>query len=75
MKDKVEFSEADFTQHLDWIKHRLQYEIYFSALSSEDSRVFERSTEPAVQKAVEELPKAQALLNSAKKMIVQRTTK
>jgi len=75
MKEKVQFTEADFTQHLDWIKHQLQYEIYFSALSSEDSRIFEKITDPAVAKAVEALPKAQALLNSAKKMIVQRMAK
>ena len=75
MKEKVPFTEADFTQHLDWIKHQLQYEIYFSAISSEDSRIFEKITDPAVAKAVEALPKAQALLNSAKKMIVQRMAK
>ncbi len=75
MKEKAAFTEADFTQHLDWIKHQLQYEIYFSGISSEDSRVFEKSTDPAVLKAVEALPKAQALLNSAKKMIVQRMAK
>jgi len=75
LKEKVAFTEADFTQHLDWIKHQLQYEIYFSGISSEDSRVYEKSTDPAVLRAVEALPKAQALLNSAKKMIVQRMAK
>ncbi len=75
MKNKVEFTEADFTQHLDWIKHEIQYEVFFSALSSEDSRVFKKITDPAVAKAVEDLPKAQALLNSAKKVVAQRMTK
>jgi len=75
LKENVPFTEADFTQHLDWIKHQIEYEFYFSALSSEDSRIFEKKTDPAVAKAVEALPKAQALLNSAKKMIVRRTAK
>ena len=75
LKNKVEFTEADFTQHLDWIKHQIEYEVYFSAISSEDSRVFEKITDPAVAKAVEALPKAQALLNSAKKIVAQRMTK
>ncbi|MDQ6678882.1 MAG: S41 family peptidase, partial [Acidobacteriota bacterium] len=75
LKENVPFTEADFTQHLDWIKHQIAYEFYFSALSSEDSRIFEKKTDPAVAKAVEALPKAQALLNSAKKMIVRRMTK
>ncbi len=72
---KIEFSEADFTQHMDWIKHSLNHEMVFTAQSSEDSRVFDVKTDPAVAKAEEALPKAQALLNSAKKIIVQRMAK
>jgi carboxyl-terminal processing protease len=75
LKKNVAFTEADFTQHADWVKHDLTESIYFSALSSEDSRVFRDITDPEVQQAVEALPKAQALLNSAKKMVVQRMAK
>ena len=75
MNHKVVFTEADFTQHMDWIKHSLQHEMTFTANSSEDSRVFDVKTDPAVAKAEEALPKAQTLLNSAKKIIVQRMAK
>ena len=75
LKQQVPFTEADFTQDHDWVKHSLQEEIYFSAFSSEDSRVFHIKTDPAVAKAIESLPKAQALLDSAKKIVVQRMAK
>ncbi len=75
LKHKVEFSEADFTQHLDWVKHSLEHEMVFTANSSEASRVFDVKTDPAVAKAMEALPKAQALLNSARKIVVQRMAK
>jgi carboxyl-terminal processing protease len=75
LKHTIEFTEADFTQHMDWIKHSLNHEMVFTAQSSEDSRVFDVKTDPAVAKAVEALPKAQTLLNSAKKIIVQRMAK
>jgi carboxyl-terminal processing protease len=75
LKKNITFTEADFTQHVDWMKHDLTENIYFSALSSEDSRVYRDVTDPEVAQAVEALPKAQALLNSAKKMIVQRMAK
>jgi carboxyl-terminal processing protease len=74
-KHNVEFTEAEFTQDSDWVKHSIQHEMFFSGVSSEDSRVFDIETDPAVKKAVEALPKAQALLNSAKKLIVQRMAK
>lgn len=75
LSKKVTFTEADFTLHADWMKHELTENIYFSALSSEDSRVYRELTDPEVAQAVEALPKAQTLLNSAKKMIVQRMAK
>jgi carboxyl-terminal processing protease len=75
LKHKIEFTEADFTQHMDWVKHSLNHEMVFTAQSSEDSRVFDVKTDPAVAKAMEALPKAQTLLNSAKKIIVQRMAK
>jgi len=38
----------------------------------DESRRFDIETDPMVEKAIEALPKAQALLESARKVMVQR---
>ncbi len=75
LKKNITFTEAEFTKHHDWLKHEITKEVIWSGISSDDSRAFEESTDPEILKAVESLPKAQALLNSAKKLIVQRMAK
>ena len=72
---KTPFTEADFTQEHDWLKREITREFIWSGISSDDARAYEEMTDPEVLKAVESLPKAQALLNSAKKLIVQRMAK
>jgi carboxyl-terminal processing protease len=72
---KIPFTEADFTQDNDWLKREITKEVIWSGMSSDDSRSYDEATDPEVLKAVESLPKAQALLNSAKKLIVQRMAK
>jgi carboxyl-terminal processing protease len=75
MKQGFEFTEAEFTQDHELIKRYLQREMYITAFSKDESDIFDIQTDPMVEKAVEAMPKAQALLNSAKKMIVQRMSK
>jgi carboxyl-terminal processing protease len=75
LKKQIPFTEAEFTQNQDWLKREITKAVYWSGMSSDDSRAYEEMTDPAVAKAVESLPKAQALLNTAKKMIVQRMAK
>jgi len=67
-----EFSEADFTRDHEYIKRGLQSTMYTTAFSVDDSRRFDIQTDPMVQKAIEAMPKAQALLDSARKVMVQR---
>lgn len=75
LEKKVPFVEADFIKDLVWAKNRLTYEMYWSALSSDDAHSFERRTDPEVIEGVRLLPQAQGLLDSAKKLIVQRMAK
>jgi len=72
MKNGVAFTEADFTQDTDWIRRMLKKEIYLTAFNLDESRRVEVETDPEVEKAIEALPKAKSLLDSAKKIIVQR---
>jgi carboxyl-terminal processing protease len=72
VKQNVEFSEADFTKDHDYIKRALQSNMYTTAFSVDESRRFDIETDPMVEKAVESLPKAQALLDNVRKVLVQR---
>ena len=66
------FTEAEFTKNTDWITRNLKKEIYLTGFDLNESQRVEIETDPLVEKAVETLPKARALLDSAKKIIVQR---
>jgi carboxyl-terminal processing protease len=74
MKGGVEFTEADFTENHQWIKEQLKREMYITAFSFEESQRVAKEQDPAVARAVDALPKARALLETAKKLLVQRIT-
>ncbi len=75
LQQKVEFSEADFTKDYDWVRRRLQAEIYKTAFSVDESRKYEIKTDPEVEQAIEAMPKAAALTANARKIIAERTRK
>ena len=67
------FTDAEFAKHRDWIKRYLSKEMYTSAFNVDESDAMFARTDPEVEKAVEMMPKASALSDTAKKIIVQRT--
>jgi len=75
LDNKVEFSEADFTKDYTWTRQRLQAEIYKTAFSVDESRMYEIKNDPEVLQAVDALPKAQALMANAKKIVAERMRK
>jgi carboxyl-terminal processing protease len=66
------FTEADFAGHHDWIRRYLAQEMYTTAFNVEESDAMFARTDPEVEAAVDMMPKASALLETAKKIIVQR---
>ncbi|HKD06680.1 MAG TPA: S41 family peptidase [Bryobacteraceae bacterium] len=72
---KIEFTEADFTKDYDWLRKRVQHEIYTTAFSVDEAMKYETMIDPEVEAAVNALPKAQALLNNAHKIVVERMKK
>ena len=72
LKNGVQFSEADFTENHEWVKQELRRELFGTAFGADTSDELRVSTDPTVLKAMESLPKAQELLNTAKKQVVQR---
>jgi carboxyl-terminal processing protease len=75
LDQKLDFTESQFTQDYDWTRRRLQAEIYKTAFSVDESRKYEIKTDPEVQEAMDAMPKAQALLSNARKVIVERMRK
>lgn len=72
VKQNYNFTEAEFVQDRDWIKRYLAREMYITAFNIDESdRVFAQ-TDPEVERAVDAMPKARALLETAKKVLVQR---
>ena len=74
LNDGVQFTEAEFAEHRDWVKQQLKREMYLTAFGAEDARKLAVETDPMVLHAVDSLPKAGQLLDNAKKLIVQRST-
>jgi carboxyl-terminal processing protease len=68
----LQFTEAEWAKNHDWIKLQLQAEMYVTAFGADESRRLRVETDPEVQRAIESMPKAKALLDNAKRLMVQR---
>ena len=74
VKNDVQFTEAEFTENHQWMKEQLKHEMYIAAFGTDASERVRIEQDPEVAKAAESLPKAKALLDTAKKLLVQRIT-
>ncbi|PYT31409.1 MAG: S41 family peptidase [Acidobacteria bacterium] len=75
MEQGFKFTEAEFAQDHEWVKQSLQREMYMTAFSIDESRRVAVESDPMVEKAVEAMPKAKALLDNARKIVAQRMAK
>jgi len=71
----ISFTEAEYATDHDWMRSQLRREVYAYAFSVDDANRIAIETDPEVAKAVESLPKAKALLDTAKKLLAQRSAK
>lgn len=72
LHNNVTFTEAEWTENLDWVKAQLKREMYITAFSYEASQKVAAETDPVVLKAVDAMPNAKALLEKSKKLVVER---
>ena len=72
LKENYEFTEAEFTQNTDWIKRNLKREMYITAFNLDESRRSAAETDPEVERAIDAMPKAKALLDSVHRIVVER---
>ncbi len=74
LKNKIDFTEADFTGNHQWLKEQLKREMYITAFSLEESEKVRIQQDREVAQAVDAMPKAQALVERTKKLMVQRVS-
>jgi carboxyl-terminal processing protease len=72
MSKNLKFTDQEFIENHQWVKEQLKQEFYITAFSQNDSDKVRMEQDPEVQKAIEAMPKAQGLVEKAKKMLVQR---
>lgn len=72
VKENIQFAEGDFAANRDWLKQQVKRELFITAFSQEESRRLTVETDPMVLKAIDSLPKAKALLESSKKLVVRK---
>ncbi len=71
----ITFTDADWTSNRTWIEQQLKREMYATGFSYEESQKVAMEVDPMVAKAIDALPQAKALLDSSKKLIVQRLSR
>ncbi len=72
LKSDIKFTEADWASRHDWIRRYLAKEMYIYAFNVEESDRIFAQTDPEVARAIEAMPKAQALVDTARRVVVQR---
>ena len=71
-QSKIEFTDADFAKDREWIREQLRREMYVTAFGVDQSRKVAIEQDPEIKEAVGALPKAKALLDAARKLMVER---
>ena len=74
LKEKVDFTEGDWAENIAWLKQELRQEVYITSFGKEASDHVGVENDPTVQKGIEAMPKAKQLLETSRKMLVQRST-
>jgi carboxyl-terminal processing protease len=74
LKNGFEFTENDFTVNHQWVKEQMKREMYITGFSYEQSMKVNIEQDPEVARAIDSMPKATTLLETAKKLLVQRVT-
>jgi carboxyl-terminal processing protease len=72
-KHKVNYTETELADNLDWIKRKIKQEIFLTLFGQQEGFKVLLEADPQIQKAVEALPQARALYQNVRKIVAQRT--
>ena len=68
-REEIPFQEVDFIENVDFVKRFLKREVYIAAYDLEVGERVYYELDPDVQRALELIPEAKALLNGKKKLV------
>jgi carboxyl-terminal processing protease len=72
LKDaKVEYAEKDMAENLDWVRADIKSELFVSAYGQQQGQIVQAEADPVVLKALELMPKAKELQETARKTIAE----
>lgn len=69
---KVEYTESDLTENMEWLKSNILSELFISEFGQEEGQRVRAETDPQVLRALELLPKAKELAEGARRTIAER---
>lgn len=70
--EKIEYSEAELSEVMDWLKANIKSELFTSEFGQEEGLRVRAEADPSILKALELLPQAQQLADGARKTIAER---
>jgi len=73
-KQQIAFTEPEFNESLDWVKANIKSEIFIAEFGQAAGLQVRAETDPEVIKALELLPQARALTDTARKVIAERAS-
>ncbi len=71
-KHDIRYTEPEISENLDWIKRKIRQEVFLSTFGEQEGTKVQLEADPQVQKAVEAIPQARALYETARKIVAQR---
>ncbi|MBI4443926.1 MAG: S41 family peptidase [Acidobacteria bacterium] len=69
---KIPFTEAELMENQTYIRNSIKMELVLSVFGMNEAYKLEAAADPQIQKAIELLPQAAALLENAKQMMAQK---
>ncbi|OFW00333.1 MAG: peptidase S41 [Acidobacteria bacterium RIFCSPLOWO2_12_FULL_59_11] len=74
-EQKVPFQESDFEANREYIQQSIKIELYLSVFGMDEAYKLEAVADPQIQKSIELLPQAAALLENAKQLMAQKDSR
>ena len=72
LKDsKLEYAEKDLTENMDWVRADIKSELFVGAFGQQQGMIVQAEADPTVLKALELMPKAKELQETARKTIAE----
>jgi len=69
---QIAYTEADLLENNDWVRSNIKAELFINEFGNQEGLKVRAEADPAVQKALDLLPKAKELADNAKKTIAQK---